>query len=304
MRKLLLLPVLTALLLAAPGGLAATKTVSITNSGFVPNQITIAVNDSITFTNSDSRNRQPISQDAGFASPILKPGETFTYQFKKDGKFTVTDALVRNQRLNVTVEKAAPAPIGAPTLTASKKKVIYGGSVVLSGKVPVAKAGEKVSLRAEVLLPNGTQQASTVAEAQSTTDGSFTFTHVPTAQTTYTVLWQVTPATSQASPAARVLVAPRIGLSVVRKLSGRRVVFATKATSAIPYVGKSVYIQRRNSLGQWVSLKQVVLRSSTVATQATVRLPAGLSRIRVFMPKAQAGIGYTAGVSRTLLIVR
>lgn len=302
MRKLLLLPVLAAFLLAAPGGLAATKTVSITNSGFVPNQITIAVDDSITFTNSDSRNRQPVSQDAGFASPILKPGETFTYQFKKDGKFTVTDALVRNQRVNVTVEKAAP--IGAPTLTASKKKVIYGGSVVLTGKVPLAKAGEKVSLRAEVLLPNGGQQASTVAEAKSASDGSFTFTHVPTAQTTYTVLWHLTPATSQTSPAARVLVAPRVGLSVVRKLSGRRVVFATKATSAIPYVGKVVYVQRRNSLGQWVSLKRVVLRSSTVATQATVRLPTGLSRVRVFMPKAQAGIGYTAGISRTLLIVR
>lgn len=303
MRKLLLLPVLAAFLIAAPGAVAATKTVSITNTGFVPDKITIVVNDSITFTNSDSRNRQPVSQDAGFAAPVLKPGETFTFQFKKDGKFTVTDALVRGQRLNVTVDKAA-APIGAPTLAASKRKVIYGGPVVLSGKVAVAKAGEKISLRAVVLRPNGSQQASVVAETRTATDGAYTFTHVPTAQTTYSVIWQSTPATTQTSAPVRVLVAPRIGLSVVRKLSGRRVVFATKATSAISYVGKSVYIQRRNSFGQWISLKRVILRSNTVATQATVRLPTGLSRIRVFMPKTQAGIGYVAGVSRTLQVVR
>lgn len=80
LRKLMLVPFLAALLLAAPSALAATKTVSITNSGFVPNAVTIEEGDSITWTNSDNRNRQPVSQEAGFASPILKPGETFTFR--------------------------------------------------------------------------------------------------------------------------------------------------------------------------------------------------------------------------------
>ena len=300
MKKLLLLPMLAAFLLVAPTAFAATKTVSITNAGFVPDKITIDAGDSITWTNSDSKNRQPISQAAAFASPILKPGETYTFQFKNDGRFDVTDALVKNQKLTVTVKKA-PAPLGSPSLSVSKTKAIYGGAVVLSGKVPVAKAGEKVTLRAEVLTRTGTKQTSSVAEVMSTASGAFSFTTVPTAQTTYTVNWQATPATATTSSPVAVSVAPRIGVGIVKKV-GRYVTFSMKATSAIPYVGKSVYVQRRNSLGQWISLKRVVLKSSTIATRATVRIPKGLSSIRILMPQAQVGIGYVTGVSRVVLI--
>ena len=300
MKRFLLLPVLAAFLLASPSALAATKTVSITASGFVPNNVELVVGDSITWTNSDSRNRQPISQDASFASPILKPGETYTFQFKADGKFTVTDALVRNQRMTVTVKKA-PAPVGAPAIAVNKKKVIYGGAVVVSGKLPVAKAGEKVVLRAEVLTRTGTKQTSSVAEVSSTTEGTFSFTTAPTAQTTYTVQWQSTPVTTTTSNSVLVSVAPRIGLAVVSKV-GRTVTFSTKATSAIPYAGRTVVLQRRNSLGQWVALKSVVLKSSTIVTRTSVRLPRGLSSIRVVMPQSQVGIGYVAGVSRVVLV--
>ena len=300
MKKLLLLPMLVAFLLVSPTAFAATKTVSITNAGFVPDRITIDAGDSITWTNSDSRNRQPVSQDAAFASPILKPGETYTFQFKNDGRFDVTDALVKNQKLTVTVRKA-PTPLGSPSLAVNKTKVIYGGAVILSGKVPVAKAGEKVTLRAEVLTRTGTKQTSSVAEVSSTSSGAFSFTTAPTAQTTYTVSWQATPATATTSTPVTVTVAPRIGVGIVKKV-GRYVTFSTKATSAIAYAGKSVYIQRRNALGRWVSLKTVVLKSSTIATRATVRIPRGLSSIRILMPQTQVGIGYVTGVSRVVLI--
>ena len=300
MKKLLLLPVLAAFLLAAPSAFAATKTVSITNAGFVPDKIELVAGDSITWTNSDAKNRQPISQSAAFASPILKPGETYTFQFKSDGRFDVTDALVRNHKMTVTVKKA-PVPVGSPSLSVNKTKVIFGGAVVLSGKVPVAKAGEKVTLRAEVLTRTGTKQASSVAEVMSTASGAFSFTTAPTAQTTYTVSWQATPATATTSAPVTVRVAPRIGVGIVKKV-GRFVTFSTKATSAIPYAGRSVFIQRRNSLGRWVSLKTIVLKSSTIATRASVRLPLGLSSIRILMPQTQVGIGYVTGVSRVVLI--
>ena len=302
MRKLLLLPFLAALLLAAPSALAANKTVSITKTGFVPNAVTIDQGDSVTWTNSDDRNRQPVSQSAGFASPILKPGETFTFTFKDAGAFTVRDALVANQSSRVTVNKAAP--LGSPSLSASRQSVIFGGSLALTGKVPSGKAGEKVTLRAEMLTPSGTRQTNAVSETNTATDGTFRFVHVPTAQTTYTVAWQATPATSMPSEAVTVTVAPRVGLGVVQKLTGRRVVLSTKATSAISYAGRSAYVQRRTRFGEWVSIKRVVLRGGSLATRTTVRLPKGLSRIRVLLPKSQAGTGYTAGISRTLLIVR
>jgi len=300
MKRFLLLPVLAAFLLASPTALAATKTISITNAGFVPNAITIDAGDSITWTNSDTKNRQPISQNAPFASPILKPGEMYTFQFKSDGRFNVTDALVKNQKMTVTVKKA-PAPVGSPSLSANKSKVIFGGAVVLSGKIPVSKAGEKVMLHAEVVTRTGTKQTSSVAEVLSTASGAFTFTTAPTAQTTYTVSWQATPALATTSNPVTVTVAPRVGIGIVKKV-GRYVTFSTKATSAIPYAGKSVYIQRRNSLGQWVSLKRVVLKSSTIATRTTVRIPKGLSSIRILMPQTQVGIGYVTGVSRVLLV--
>ena len=299
MKRFLLLPVLAAFLLS-PTAPAATKTVSITNAGFVPSAITIDVGDSITWTNSDSRNRQPTSKNPVFTSPILKPGETFTFQFKSEGRVNVTDALVKNQKMTITVKKAT-APVGSPTLVVNKTKVIYGGSVILSGKVPVAKAGEKVTLRAEVVTRTGAKQTSSVAEGASTSSGAFTFTAIPVAQTTYTVVWQTTPAAGTTSSPVTVKVAPRIGVGIVKKV-GRYVTFSTKATSAIPYAGKSVFVQRRNSFGQWVSLKRVVLKSSTVATRTTVRLPRGLSSIRILMPQAQVGIGYVTGVSRVVLI--
>ena len=63
-----------------------------------------------------------------------------------------------------------------------------------------------------------------------------------------------------------------------------------------------MFVQRRNALGRWVSLKSVVLKSSTIATRTTVRIPTGLSSIRILMPQTQVGIGYVTGVSRVVLI--
>ena len=302
MRKLFLLPLLALVLLQAPGALAATKTVAITASGYTPATISVEVGDVIAFQNNDTRNRQPISADAPFSAPILRPGETWTTPaFTREGRFTATDALVTNQRVTITVTKAAPAT--TPSLSASRLQVIFGGAVVLRGKVPSERAGQKVTLRAETLTSAGTRQVNSVAEATTTAGGSFQFTQVPSVFTTYTVIWQNTGAAPTTSAGVSIAVAPRVGLSVVRKLSGRRVVFSTKATSAVSYAGKSVYVQRRTTAGRWVSIKRVVLTSAAAGTRVTVRLPQGLSRIRVLLPKAQAGTGYVAGLSRTVSVV-
>lgn len=298
MRKLLLLSTL-AVLVGAPGALGVTKTVAITSAGFVPNTITIVAGDSITWTNSDTRNHQPSSQarDASFASQVLRPGESFTFQFANDGRYTVTDALASRARMTVVVRPSA----SGPTLAANRSKVVYGGAVTLTGKVPVA-AAQSVVLRAEVLRPDGTRQTSTVGQGSTDATGAFTFTNVPTAQTTYTVVWNVAPpAAAVSSNSVTVRVAPRIGLALVRKV-GPLVTFSAKATSAIPYAKRYVFVQRRNALGRWVSLRRLVLSSNTVATRAAVRLPTGLSRVRVLMPQSQAGTGYVLGVSRVILV--
>ena len=302
MRKLLPLCLAAAALLAAPGALAATKTVNITSSGFQPAAITVEIGDVIAFQNGDNRMRQPIS-DVPFTAPILRPGEAWdTPEFTKEGRFNVTDAQVTNQRLTITVTK--PAPRTVPTLNASRFQVVFGGSVVLRGTVPSLRAGQVVTLRAETLTPAGTRQASTVSQVKSTAGGAFQFSHAPGVYTTYTVVSPGPTGAPATSAGVSVSVAPRVTLSIVRSLSGRRVVFSTSATAVSSYAGKSVYVQRRSSAGRWVSIKRVVLQPGSAGTRTTVRLPKGLSQIRVLLPKGQAGTGYVAGLSRTLRIVR
>ena len=197
---------------------------------------------------------------------------------------------------------SASAPVAAaPSIGVDKTKVTYGGPVVVGGTLPVAKAGEKVVLRAEVLSPTGTRRVNSIAETSSTNEGTFAFTISPTAETTYTVSWQATPATTTTSNSVLVRVAPRVGLSVVGKV-GRTVTFSTKATSAIPYAGRTVVLQRRNALGRWVALRRATLTSSTSVTRTAVALPKGLSRVRVLLPQSQVGTGYVAGFSRVVLV--
>ena len=112
--------------------------------------------------------------------------------------------------------------------------MIYGGPVILSGKVPVAKAGEKVTLRAEVLTPHRHEADELGRRGRARpSSGAFTFTTAPTAQTTYTVVWQATPAPRRARARSRCKVAPRIGVGIVKKV-GRYVTFSTKATVGDP----------------------------------------------------------------------
>src|SRR5436190_19054523 len=158
MRRLLVLPLVAAVLLVvAPTAQSATKTVSITAAGFVPATASIQTGDTVTWTNSDTKNHQVISQDAGFASPILKPNESFSFTFKDAGRFQYSDALVKT--LHGLVSVTTPPPTGAPTLVASRSSVVFGGAVRLSGKVPNEQAGEHVMLKATVLTASGLHTA-------------------------------------------------------------------------------------------------------------------------------------------------
>src|SRR3954469_3576169 len=136
MRKLFLIPVMAAVLaIGAPASSAAahaTKFVSITKSAFVPASVAVTTGDLVTWTNSDSANHQVVSQTAGFASPILKPGETFTYQFSKAGKFGYHDALTKATGSGTVTVANAPVVVTA-TLSANVKAITYGArSVTLS----------------------------------------------------------------------------------------------------------------------------------------------------------------------------
>jgi plastocyanin len=299
MRKIMLLVTTALALAAAPTAAADTVTVAINRAGFTPNPARITAGDTVTWTNSDTRNRQVISKAAGFASPILKPGETYSHTFKVAGTFVYEETLVeptQKGRLIVAAATTPPPATGTLTLAASNSVVTYGGSVRLSGELSNGAAGEVVEVLA---APFGQTTATTagtkVGEVRTTAGGEFDVAVKPTIQTTYRVRWKTT-----TSGRVTIKVRPRIGLGII---SVGRGIFSTKATSARSYAGRIVFFQRRTSLGEWVSLKRVRLGELSSA-RFQVRLPKGVSRVRVYMTPTTAGPGYLAGISASRIVRR
>lgn len=302
MRKLLLvLSAVLALVPAAPAA-GATITVAINRAGFTPNPARIDTGDTITWTNSDTRDRQVISRPAGFASPILKPGETYSFTFKRAGRFAYEEALVEPTRRGsiVVTDVAQPPPPPPPatatlTLAASRTAVVYGGSVVLTGELSSGAAGETVEVLAS---PSGDFVAAAttkVLETATTAGGEFRAAVKPSARTVYRVRWKQT-----TSGRVTVTVRPRVGLGIV---SVGRGTYSTRAISDRSYEGRTVWFQRMGRFGQWVSITRVRLGASG-STRFRARLPRGVSRVRVYMTPAQAGPGYIAGISPTRLVRR
>jgi plastocyanin len=303
MRKLLLiLSVVGALASAAPAS-AATITVAINRAGFTPNPARIDVNDTITWTNSDTRNRQVLSRSAGFASPILKPGDTFSFTFKRAGRFAYEEALVEPTQRGTAIVTAAAAPPPPPpppaaatlTLSASRTTVVYGGSLALEGELSSGTAGEAIEVLAAPSVTTAVAAMTKVAETTTTAGGAFHVVVRPRLRTIYRVRWKTT-----TSGRVSVAVRPRVGLGIV---SVGRGMFSTRVTSEHSNAGRTVWFQRRGRFGQWVSIKRVRL-SSVGTARFTARLPRGVSRVRVYMTPAQAGPGYIAGISPNRLIRR
>lgn len=297
MRKtLLFLVALAALTIAAPAG-AATHTVSITAVGFAPNQLTVAVGDSVTWTNQDRDVHQVVSQDAGFSSPILKPNETFSYTFTKAGKFTVVDAQSKNAKMTVTVTSTATPPGNATiSLAAAPTIVTYGGKVTLSGTLSTQKAGEQLTIQQQ---PCGASAFATATTVTTTTGGAYTFAVQPTTNTTYRVQFK-----NATSTTVSVRVRPRITLG---KVAPRR--FTVTVRAGASFAAKAVAVQRFNaSTRRWILVRYATLRagSGSVAPTVTSAVTFTLNvrprtKVRVVMGTSTAGSCFAPGVSNTVI---
>ena len=297
MRSRILLPALLVALVVLGPARAATFTVSITKGGFAPSALTIAVGDTVTWRNDDTTSHQIASKSAGFSSPLIKPGETFSFTYKQAGRFAYQDETVKKNRGTVTVQ-GAPTTAISLTAGASSTLVVYGGTVTLSGATSSKHSGETVTILSQ---PFGATQFTAVGSAITDGGGSWSFLVRPKLQTVYQARWKPA-ATTATSASIKVRVRPQVLLRV-KAASGRTVTFFTKARGVRNFAGKVVSLQRRNAFGQWVILKKATL-TSTSAVTFKARLPKGRSRVRMFMPKLQAGPGYLAGISRTLSLVR
>src|SRR3954470_255457 len=292
MRRVIWLVGMTlALVLSAPGP-PATTTISIKRAGFVPASVTINQDDSVTWTNNDTIDHQVVANGGSFASPILKPGKSFTRTFRSGGTFRYHDSLHPALRGTVVVRGAPPQV----TLAASAPVVKFGATVTLTGTVSNKKAGETVTL---VQLPFGQTTKQVVATLQTTAGGAFAFTVTPQVSTTYQAQW---PNRSESS--VTVQVQPVIKLPFVSK-SGFFHFYVTAATS---FAGRTVFLQRFTLARQWVNIRALTLgsKSGRLISVRFVRsiVPRGRWSIRVFMPASEMGGGYLDSWSGTQPVVK
>src|SRR4051794_41418668 len=123
MRKLILTLVaaVAALAVAGPAG-AATKVISIYGSGFSPKSTTITEGDTVTWVNRDNANHQILADKGQFVSPILRPKQSYSFQFNAAGTYTYKDEL--NTKLAGTIKVNGLPP--TLTLAASSQYVVFG----------------------------------------------------------------------------------------------------------------------------------------------------------------------------------
>jgi hypothetical protein len=132
-----------------------------------------------------------------------------------------------------------------------------------------------------------------IATVLSTDGGAWRYLAKPRIGTSYRASWN-----RGLSPAAAVGVRPAV--SFRRTASGS---FTTHVSGARSFTGRVVQLQRRTSTGRWVTVKRVHLRAHSAATfRASLRV--GKSVVRVAMSVNQAGPGYLAGFSHTIVYRR
>jgi plastocyanin len=280
-----------ALVLAAPAA-SATTTVQIKRAGFSPASVTINQDDSVTWTNADTIDHQVVANGGSFASPVLKPGKSYTHTFRGGGTFRYHDALHPTLKGTIVVRGAPPQV----TLATSAPVVKFGASVTLTGTVSNKKAGETVTL---VQLPYGQTTKQVIATLQTTTGGTFSFTVTPQLNTTYQAQWK-----NLSESSVIVQVQPAIKLPTVSR-TGYFHFYVRAATS---FAGKTAFLQRFTLAHQWVNIRGLTLgaKSGRVVSLRFVRkiVPRGRWSIRVFMPATEMGGGYLDGASGTQPVVR
>lgn len=271
-------------LVLAASASAATSAVQIKSTGFAPATVSINQDDSVKWTNTDTKNHQVVANDGSFASPVLKSGETFSFTFTQAGKTTYHDAFATSKKGTVTTN----APAANVTLTGSTSTVTYGDNTTVSGTVTNQLANEPVTLMSQPYGKGSQSLATTMTQA----NGAFSFGVSPTIQTSYQARWR-----STGSPSVTINVRPRVGFGRSGKL------FVAKVTSDLAYAGHYVWVQRKAPLGSFRNVKRVYLGANSRAVfRAT--LPKGRSILRLVLPQTQAGVGYTAGTSRLISFKR
>jgi plastocyanin len=114
--KLLPLLGLAAVLLPVTPASAAVTDAAIANFSFSPDPVTIAVGDSVKWTNTDNAGHTVTADNGSFGSATLSPQGTFTQRFNQPGTIAYHCELHESMRGTVQVQ-GATTTTAAPTTT-------------------------------------------------------------------------------------------------------------------------------------------------------------------------------------------
>ena len=285
MRKaLLLVSVSIVAVVGASVALAAvTRVVAIKPDGFQPATRTIQTGDSIRWRNDDTVNHQVVADNGHFASPVLRPRQTYQRTFNTAGTFRYRDALEPAERGTIVVQGPPPSV----SVAASAPAVFFGAGVRLTGTISSGAANQVVSIWER---PFGQTSFVKAADVTTSTAGSYDFQDVPNVLSEYQARWG-----SRISATVVVGVRPRV--TFIRRAPW----FVTSVKAGRSFAGRWVYVQRKSALGQWVNRKKVRLGSSG-ARRFKMDLPRGRNILRVFLTTNQAGAGYLWSHSGTIVV--
>jgi plastocyanin len=284
MRKALLLVAAIVGLAAGAVALAAvTRVVAIKPAGFSPATRTITTGDSIRWRNDDTVNHQVVADNGHFASPVLRPKQSYTRTFNTAGTFRYRDALEPAERGTIVVKGPPPSV----SIASSAGTVFFGAGIRLTGFVSSGAANQTVEIWSK---PFDQASYMKVAELKTVTGGAYDWSDIPDVLSDYQARWG-----ARTSAVVQVGVRPRIGF--IRRAPW----FVASAKARSSMAGRWIYVQRRSALNQWVNVKKVRLGSSA-SKRFKLTLRKGRNVLRLFMTTNQAGPGYLWSHSRTLFI--
>jgi plastocyanin len=286
MRKVLLLLVAIAGVAATTVSLAAvTRVVAIRPAGFAPATRTIQTGDSVRWRNDDTVNHQVVADNGHFASPVLRPRQSYTRVFNTAGRFPYRDALEPAERGAIVVQGPPPSV----SIALSQGTVFYGAGIRLTGFISTGAPNQRVEIWGR---PYSQASFQKVADVLTVTAGGYDWATVPQTLSYFQARWG-----NRASAIVSVGVRPR--MTLIRRAPW----FVTSAKVGTPLAGRWVYVQRRSSFGQWVNIKKVRLGSSG-ARRFQLDLRPGRHILRMFMTTNQAGSGLLWSHSRTIVVTK
>jgi hypothetical protein len=179
----------------------------------------------------------------------------------------------------------------AVTLIAESSQSVYGHAVTLSGTAAGSPAGAKITVLSQ---PLGQASFSSVATVTTASGGAWSFQARPGIVTTY-----------EASTSSGTSIAVTIGVRpaiTLRRITGARLLIRVVAST--PFTGRVIQLQRLRPQGGWDTVVRSRLNARSSAVVAMSVLPRGSSTIRIAMSVNEAGRGFLAGFSRSLLVTR